>query len=557
MRSLIGTMLMTLFIGHAAALAQPSNRQTMVMDDGEQRRVLHYSEPNLDMVVQPEFTRSDVELFVRELQLSDAQRDVVIRAIEDYLEAFAELKRAQHPDPDERDDQGERKRRRPGGKGDGGGQVARMDADPVRDILLEELRNAGLDINSIDDLPVSPEFSIGVMMGAPGEDGEPPEPEIAASLTFEGEDDALTPELREKLKQAADKAVPRITEHIREDMKERMGNGEFALRPIAPGEDPLAERWAQVQALRERIEDFLEARARLRQELFLAVQTVLAEPQLERWPKFLRTLTRVKTLPWGEYDGEQTNLIAIARDVELPGNARSKIGSLLQSYELELHEALERRNELLAGIDGKIDLAVREGDEAKAISLVDRITRARMNVRRINDQYTQMLADQLGGEAGKIFRAEALATSYPTVYRQTTGQKAIGEALALDGLSAETIVAIEEMRTAHALELQSINERIVHLLRDQQPKALRESVERVFKLMAGEPDPEMEPSEVRMAIAAGFRDRQQLDVRTMKSIYSLLTERQVAKLPRIPDVDVAEPVTSGGFGWELAPPDEQ
>ena len=55
----------------------------------------------------------------------------------------------------------------------------------------------------------------------------------------------------------------------------------------------------------------------------------------------------------------------------------------------------------------------------------------------------------------------------------------------------------------------------------------------------------------REAITAGFRARQQLDMRTMRSLYALLTAEQRAQLPRMPEVDVAEPVTAEHLDVEV------
>ena len=49
---------------------------------------------------------------------------------------------------------------------------------------------------------------------------------------------------------------------------------------------------------------------------------------------------------------------------------------------------------------------------------------------------------------------------------------------------------------------------------------------------------------VKRTITDDFRRRRQLDGRTMRSLYGMLTEAQIGKLPKIPEIDLAEPVTA-------------
>ena len=53
-----------------------------------------------------------------------------------------------------------------------------------------------------------------------------------------------------------------------------------------------------------------------------------------------------------------------------------------------------------------------------------------------------------------------------------------------------------------------------------------------------------ERTAARDTITDDFRRRRQLDARTLRSLYALLTSRQIAKLPKIPEIDLAEPVTA-------------
>lgn len=536
--------------------AQSGQRGTMIIGNDQGRHVLHFAEPDLDLVLQPDLRPSDIRIFDRELTLSDAQREVIGRLLEEYLVAFKELLEKQHPEhpADEAAPPKPRPRPAPRQAGEAPGEGPQAAGPPNEEnaidaIILDELRKAGFDADSLDDLPFSPRIMIGVSMPAPGAGAGaagaatgPPEPSFDVSISFESEDDALTDELRAKLQAAADKMVPRITEHAKAQMAAQMGAG----GGMGGGPDPaerIREKWQELTELRARIKAFLAAKRALRARVMTEVQTILAEEQLALWPAFERTLTRIKTLPLGTFDGESTDLLAILDDADLSETALEGIAALLESYELQLHAALVRRNGMLEDIDAEIDLALYERDGGRALMLVDRATRARLAIRSLNEQYREMIAGELNDPQAAAFRRSALAAAYPTVYRRTLGEEAFAQAQELDPISENVRIAITALQADYLQQLGRINDRIARTIRDQQPRRLREAIEQaVAELTAAEFPGER--SEARDTITDDFRRRQQLDGRTMRSLYGMLTEAQIAKLPKIPEIDLAEPVTA-------------
>jgi hypothetical protein len=176
--------------------------------------------------------------------------------------------------------------------------------------------------------------------------------------------------------------------------------------------------------------------------------------------------------------------------------------------------------------------------------LVDRLTRARLAVRAINEQYLQVVAAKLADQESGRFRRAVLAEAYPSIYRPTLGEEAFEAVGKLTGLNADQLAAIEALRTDYDTHLAEINQRLMRTIRAQQPKRLRESIEHAIAVTEGSDDPIEENSEVRDTITDDFRRRQQLDARTMRSLYGLLRPEQLAGLPSIPEIDLAEPITS-------------
>ena len=551
------------------AHGQSSSRGAMVIDDGQTSRVLLYSEPDLEVVRLPDFEASDLPVFAEKLRLSEAQRDVVRRLIEEYLEAYARLVELEDPERAKTDvgstisgalravrgpqplESGSEESPKSDSEKDredegiGGGAMPSGDAkvDPVEAIILDELKKAGFETETLEDSPFRPSISISVSMERPAEGEEasaPAEPGVNVRLSFGKDDDSLTAEMREKLQAVADRAVPRIKEHVRSNL-DRMIAPESA---APPPDDQIEEKWAEVQGLHERVKSFLAAKKALRQQYVLKTQAILAEVQLELWPGLERALTRMKTLSWGQLDGERTDLLAILQRMEFSQDEVKRLAEHLESYELQLHQALVRRNEILADVDAQIDSALYEGKRERALGLADRVTKARMAIRDLNERYAEVIAGRLSGERVPRFRGKVLEMSYPRVYRRTLGRQAFDEALALEGLDADVRATIDARYKSYMLQLDEMNRRLARAIREEQPKELTGSVKRAAAMMEGEAYDLAARDAARREIIEGFRGRRELDVRTMRSVYSMLTAEQRARLPRIPVVDVAEPVTA-------------
>jgi hypothetical protein len=542
-RSIIALAVLPLLV---TAGATGQGRSTMVMDDGSGPRVMHFSQPDVDLVMRPDVTLADLDLFERTLELSDAQLAAVRRIVEAYLESFRALV-DDHALAADREEPREMVRLGgppaaaadeeppPDAPPGGPGQQAE---DPVRGIILEELRNAGFEANSVDDLPFRPQIEVGVEMA---DEGDGPVPTVNVGLSFGGEDDSMSEEVRDRLQAAADKIVPRITEHVRKRVESQM-------RGAAPG-GPEAiggfeRQWAELEALRERIESFRAAKRGLWGRLVADVQALLAEPQLAAWPRFERALVRRTTLPFGRLDGERTDLLAVIEAMGVTEDERRSMADVLEGYELRLHEALVRRNELLEEVDTRIDEALWEGHGREALVWVDRVTRARTAVRSVNDETVILIAERLEPEDAASFHERVLETFHPQIYGETIGERAFDAVGGLDGLDPTTHASIAEMHEAYRREIDVLNERLRRTTRREQAESLRRSIESVLAMMEGEPPSLDTAAALDEELTAAFRRRQALDARTMRTLYAVLPPDRREGLPRIPVTDIAEPVES-------------
>lgn len=549
---------------------QSNNRGMMAIDDGNGEFVLSFAEPNVELITRPFVNRRDLPLFVDYLVLSDAQAQAVKRLIEKYLEDFSILLAEKHPQPAgahrgmfarrpapqaehekprmrEDDDPGDQPRMEEGNDVDGEQNEGDGPLSSIDSILLDEIQKEGIDIKSLDDLPVEPMIGVGISVGGPVEGAlmdAPPEPEVSVSIGFQGEDDSLDEGLRAKLEAAAQRAVPRMAEAVRQQQLTQMMEGGGLGGEGAPPAEELEKRYQELEALRARVEEFLKAKKALLASFYSNVKKLLSEEQRTHWPALERALTRVKTLPWGELDGEQVDLIAVAKELALSDDERAAINSALAEYEVRLHELLLRRNELLETADAEIDRALHDRQFDKALSAADRLARSRVAVRDLNDRTTETLGAAIVGRSSTQLRNAALAEAYPRIWRQTIGQQAFYEAILLEDLDPELQALMLEQAGTHAQLMSEVNDRLWQSVRREQANRLKMELESTVARYKGEETGPMDKvmADIRRSIRDAFQERQDLDVRSMKNLYASLPAEMVAKLPSIPTHDVGAPV---------------
>lgn len=540
----------------ATAAGQGGGRGMVAIDDGNERHALSYAEPDVKAITSPYITRSDIPVFVEYLWLSSAQQAAVERLIEQYLEEFQTLVMDMHPQPERA--KMANARRRPGDEGGDGAARARAadgepaeDEDdqpreedrlsPVLDILEEELKAEGVIKESLDELPVEPGIGIGISVDGPAEDGQPPQPTVDVSISFGGEDDRLDEALRGKLEAAVQRAVPRIAEMVRERemamLMQRMGQ-----EGLPPAEE-IAKRFDELEALRKRVSAFKAEADALLQRLFANIKRLLSEQQLEQWPAFERALRRIKTLPWGQLDGESTDLLEVVDELELDDEQMAQLDEALLSYEMQLDAALTRRNGLLETADAVIDRALYIGEYDQATAMAHRAAAARLAVRDLNDRTIDTLAGALGGKPGERLRRESLADAYPRIYRRTIGEQAFDQVIVDDDLDEQARLNVLELAQQYLLRINEVNERLYRSVRREQEDELVRSVERSVATLQNREGGMTEPGEPSQ-IAEAFQERRDLDAQYMRMLYAMLPEEMVAALPKLPKHRVGEEVAA-------------
>lgn len=273
-------------------------------------------------------------------------------------------------------------------------------------------------------------------------------------------------------------------------------------------------------------EDWARDRAALREDFIADVQVILNDEQMAAWPAFYREFTRAKALPHGQFAGERLNLFRMVEEMDLPMNVRRSLEPVLESYGVELHEALERREQAIRRGQAEVIEAMRTQNEDLSAQSSLREIGARVGVRNVNDKYIETIADRLPDEYGPKFRRKALEEGYPRAYRPTAAEQVFEAALELDGLSPETLNAIRELQTQFLMEIETINRRLLQKMRDFEPKRAEHRAKAYAQQMNGQP-----PARLEDPMREDYDLRRDLGRQYVEQLRALMTEEEFSRIP--------------------------
>jgi len=541
----------------AAVQAQSGRHRVMVFEDdsGSGPQVLHFAGPDFGNLRKPDFVRRDLPIFHEELELDGIQRAIVQVLLEAYLDSFKVLVKEAMP---------RNQFALPGMNLSFGGDLDGEGGEGGQDIgalIRDALKNADGLTNIDIDADGSGNFAIAIMaqsgnmddVGAdldlgdqpvavwagsgPGADGEGPA--AGVYIAVGGADGVELPDdVREKL----EKIAQDMAERLQTRLAEAEANGvdladEF---PVPPS---MEDHKARMEDMRKAMEQFARQKETLKQDFLTQVRSQLTAEQLGNWPSFDRAFTRIKTLPNGRLDGERTDLLVLADELDLNTEQMEAVVEQLETYELALDEALRERNEYLDDATRRIDKAIQDRDFDKALSIVDSATRRRVAVRRVNSNHIEFIAEKLPADQAVKFRRDAMRRSYPRVYRRTVGQKSFKQALALAGLDEDTLSSIAAIEADYAVQLAALNERIRETIHRHQPKETRQAIEHIAAMMSGEGGTMMRLGghDENDPVHTAFKKRNNLDERYMKQLHATLTPEQAAQLPKLPSARPSSP----------------
>jgi len=276
------------------------------------------------------------------------------------------------------------------------------------------------------------------------------------------------------------------------------------------------------QPLRERAAGWED----LNDQFLESVQVVLNDEQRQRWPALRRELRRAKEMAKGEYSGESVNLFQVIQELDFERPIVSKIQPLLDAYELQLEEALKRRQQLQRGSRLLWIETIQSNNPSEQLDTYEKLVQARIAVRKVNDNAIEAIAAALPDTYARQFRQAALERGYERIFRPTATQRMFDAALKLEELAPETLEAIGQLQIAYLAELNAMNNNLLRLVRSHEAQADRDRAKKFAMRRSGQSfktseDPTRE----------AFRDRDALDRRYAEQLEALLTPEQFESLP--------------------------
>jgi hypothetical protein len=302
--------------------------------------------------------------------------------------------------------------------------------------------------------------------------------------------------------------------------QEHIGRIQDMLRGLESAKPDPAERDAAAARIDEAQERWRAERRRLNQCLIADILTLLTAPQHEQWPGVERALRRARSLPRGQLSGERLDLFMIVRDLRLDAEALDMIQPLLAGYEVQLDEALRRREDHYEQAERNFGRHPGNGDDERALPLIREQVQRHVAVRDVNDAFIRLIAEALPDDEAASFRSAALRRGYARVYATTRGQHMLLAARELPGLDEETKAAVQALLDAYRAEHAALAEQLLVAVRLHEPAAALRRFEGPQGMAARDP------------LAPLLAQRNDLDRRSIDELERALGLEQFSRLPQ-------------------------
>lgn len=433
-------------------------------------------------VFRPSYMTRDTPMFIEILELDKSQGDIVMLLLEDYDANFrmaAEEAKAAMGDL---------------WTGSGVEDMSRQAMERVREegqALREEIRE------------LRQEFAVNGPNGQ-GDDQEMTEEQRAEAQAMQEKRQTLREEMRERMQ--AIRAQARDARH------ELLATDEM--------QDVLTK---QIAILRS----FDGTKRRMADETSGAIIAMLSEEQASQWPTVDRAIRRMRHLPDGRLSGESTDLSPLVTRTltDLEPETQAKVDAVVGAWETNIDGALADRARFDQNAVFDALEAMQARDFESIVKVLDRRYRYAKSVRDVTDEAIDAVAYSLPEDRVQDFRLEALRMGYGSVYRPARSQRAIGAALELEGLDAETLEQVAQLGQACDLDIAEENEAVLEATRDHERSREYRFVRRMADREAGVENDDSDPIDDARA------HRNEVDEDYLERLRDLIGEERVNELP--------------------------
>ena len=358
------------------------------------------------------------------------------------------------------------------------------------------------------------------------EANRPPEP----SAEEQEEMRAMGTELREKMRamrmmmsgnrELVDAEAAEL-EELRSEIEAMRAKFQEMRMERMPEQDQIAEIARQASALRK---EWLRNRASLEAEFTESLQVILNEEQLTLWDPFRRQVRRDRALPRGVLSGESLDVNTVVREFD----ASEAAAEALLAWEIELDKTLIERDNTMMEIDLDALVATLENDDKAARDAARSESKVRRDVRDANLEAIDSIAELMGEQAND-FRLAAWQKAFPRVYRETMFQRTIRAVRDMEGVDPLVLETLDRLEADFLVQLADIQEEARQAMVKQEEGQFERRFEQMRERMEGNGRrPEREETELDEVMA----QLRELETESRETLEQMLTEEQIAQLPR-------------------------
>jgi hypothetical protein len=301
------------------------------------------------------------------------------------------------------------------------------------------------------------------------------------------------------------------------------------------------------------IEAWQVEKERIFQEFMENVKGQLSDTQREQWPRFERMLRREHSLADSDLSGEGVDLLAVARQMQMPPEAMASAQAAFDEYEVALDQAILARDNRIKALTGEFRAAMEGMDLERGSALQAQIMQVRVGVRQVQDDGIERIAAALPAPWGADFRQRALAAGYKEAFQPDPLASFFQVVEGVDDLTAEQKTGIAAAKSKWEAALASLRERMLDTIRRDDPnKATRATKAAQARLAAKQgKTAEAPPPEAMVPLR---NEKNRLVQETRDAVMALLTPEQKEKITagipgmRPPNVQTNPAIYEGGAG---------
>jgi len=299
------------------------------------------------------------------------------------------------------------------------------------------------------------------------------------------------------------------------------------------------------------IETWQQEKEKLFRDFMDSVKGQLSDAQKERWPSFERTIRREHSLSNSDLSGEGVDLLAIARQMQMPPESMATAQAAFDEYEIALDQAIAARDARMKALMPDFRAAMETMDLEKGSALQNQIMAARITVRQAQDDGIERIAAALPAPYGADFRQRALAAGYKEAFQPDPLASFFQVVDGLEDLTPDQKSGIATAKSKWEAALSNLRERMLDTTRKDDPnKPIRATKAAQARLAAKQgKTAEAPPVDAMVPLR---NEKNKLVQETRDAVLALLTPEQKEKITagipglRPPNVQTNPAIYEGG-----------